>query len=298
MTLGKCPACGVAERSRWYSHERMQLWVCRGCGLGYSDPQPVGVVEERYLSGYDLAEYFGTLEARKGVLNERRLDRLPQLGPGRTLLDVGCGDGQFAAAALSRGWAAAGIELNPPAAEKARKRGVEVHQGHVEEIDMADRTYDTVTSWDVIEHVPNPRRFIEKLASFVSPGGTIVVTTLNRRSLVARAFRGRWSMIVEDHYTYWDRNSLAAAFDTVGLPIAESSSYGLGRDFVAGVDRWRGVAKNRADPDGKATGPSSPSGQWDVNPVVLAAERTLNRFLDRFSLGVEIEVVVQSIGRV
>lgn len=146
MTIGKCPACGVAERRRWYSHDQMQLWICRVCGLGYSDPQPVDLVEERYLSRYDLAEYFETLEARKSVMNERRLDRLPQPRSGKTLLDVGCGDGQFAAAALSRGWtAAAGIELNPPAAEKARKRGVEVHQGNMEEIDLGGRTYDTVT---------------------------------------------------------------------------------------------------------------------------------------------------------
>lgn len=294
MIIGKCPACGTSGRKRWYSNSSLQLWICRNCGLGYSDPQPVDLVEERYVSGYDLAGYFEALEPRKGVLNERRLNRLPRPRPGQTILDVGCADGQFAAAAASRGWKASGIELNPPAAAKARERGIEVHQGHAEDVDLNGATFDLVTSWDVLEHVPEPRRFIDRLASFVSPGGTIVVTTLNRRSLVSRVFRGRWSMVVEDHYTYWDKRSITTAFEGANLPIVESSSYGLGRDFVAWVDRWRGSAANRADPDGDDIDSSAGTRQWDVNPSVLGAERALNRFLDLFSLGVEIEIRLSS----
>ncbi|MCB1742163.1 MAG: class I SAM-dependent methyltransferase [Gammaproteobacteria bacterium] len=294
MFLGKCPSCGGIKRKRWYRHDHLQLWICDNCGLGYSDPQPIDLVEDRYLSGYDLAGYFEALEARKGVLNERRLDRLPRPREGQTLLDVGCGDGQFAAAAMSRGWSASGIELNPPAAEKAQARGIAAHQGHVEDVDLGGSTFDLVTSWDVIEHVPNPRLFIEKLVSFVAPGGTIVVTTLNRRSLVSRVFRGRWTMIVDDHYTYWDQRSLHDAFSTAGIAIAETTSYGVGRDFVTWVDRWRGSAKNRADPDGITPQTSSASAQWDVNPVVLAAENATNLVLDKLSLGVEIEVVLRA----
>ena len=291
MELGRCPSCGATRRKKWYAHERLVLWVCGSCGLGYSDPQPVDLVEDRYLAKYDLAEYFETLEVRKGVLNERRLDCLPSAGNDRKLLDIGCGDGQFAAAAAERGWTAEGVELNPPAAQKARDRGVIVHEGHVEKIDVGS-TYDLITSWDVIEHVPDPRKFIERMVSFAAPGATIVVATLNRRSLVARTFRGRWSMVVEDHYTYWDKASLSLAFDSAGAAVTGSSSYGLGRDFVSWVDRWRGTASNQADVEGNT--PTNPSGaQWDVNPVVLAAERTLNRFLDRFSLGVEVELVLR-----
>lgn len=291
MVLGECPSCGGSARKRWHRHDRLQLWLCKKCGLGYSDPQPIEQVEDLYLSGYDLAGYFEAFESRKSVLSERRLDRLPRPDGGKRLLDVGCADGQFAAAAALRGWLPSGIELNPPAAEKARARGVDVHQGDIGEIDLSGERFDLVTSWDVIEHVPDPRSFLQKLASFVAPGGTVVVTTLNRRSLVSRVFRGNWSMIVEDHYTYWDRTSLTRAFSAAGLSISGTSSYGLGRDFVTRIDRWRGSAESRADPEGGAPEPGADSGRWDVNPVVLAAENGVNYFLDRLSLGVEIEIV-------
>jgi len=291
MVLGECPSCGGSARKRWHRHDRLQLWLCRDCGLGYSDPQPIEQVEDLYLSGYDLAGYFEAFESRKSVLNERRLDRLPRPDGGKTLLDVGCADGQFAAAAALRGWSPSGIELNPPAAEKARARGVEVYQGDIGEIDLSSSRFDLVTSWDVIEHVPNPRLFLEKLASFVKPGGTVVVTTLNRRSLVSRAFRGGWSMIVEDHYTYWDRPSLTRAFAAAGMSVSETRSYGVGRDFVSKIDRWRGSGENKADPEGVAPATRSDSSRWDVNPVVLAAENGVNLLLDKLSLGVEIEIV-------
>ena len=65
MELEHCPLCHAKGRKRWYSNKKIQLWICDSCGLGYSDPQPLELVECRYLKNYDLAEHFGSLEARK-----------------------------------------------------------------------------------------------------------------------------------------------------------------------------------------------------------------------------------------
>ena len=175
-------------------------------------------------------------------------------------------------------------------------------EGHLEDIELEPGGFDFVTAWDVLEHVPDPARFIQKLVEAVAPGGTIVVSTLNRRSLVSRAFRGRWSMVVEDHFTYWDRSSLASAFTAAGATVTDLTSFGLGRDFVAWIDRWRGSADQYADvgapPARSAENPPvrqmSQDSRWDVNPVVLGVERMINRFLDLTLLGVGIEVTVRA----
>lgn len=292
VLLGRCPSCGASGRLPWLRHYKLKLWLCNGCGVGYSDPQPREAVEQRYLSQYDLAEHFGALENRKSVLTERRLDRLPDLMLGNRLLDVGCGDGQFAASAQSRGWRSHGVELNPSGAARARARGVDVVEGHLEGTELPDASFDLVTAWDVIEHVPDPRPFIEHLVRLVAPGGLIVITTLNRRALVARAFRGRWSMLVEDHFTYWDRRSLRRAFAATGVRLVSTTSFGLGRDFVTWIDRWRGGASHRASVAACDCRPAARRGSgWDSGTAVLSAERALNRFLDATSLGVGIEMV-------
>lgn len=293
--VGGCPSCGARRRRPWFRHPELELWLCKDCGLGYSDPQPRKTVEDRYLSGYDLAEHFGALEGRKRTLNVRRLDRLPTPMHGQKLLDVGCADGQFAALASARGWMPQGVELNPPAAERARQRGVEVLEGRLEEVELPDRAFDLVTAWDVIEHVPDPRRFVQSMVRLAAPGGLIVVTTLNRRALVARAFRGRWSMIVDDHFTYWDSSSLTRAFAPTGARTIRTTSFGLGRDFVSWIDRWRGGASHRASPRGSDQSASTRRGsRWDTRAAVLAMEQALNRLLDATSLGVGIELVLRA----
>ena len=295
MDLGRCPSCGARERRPWLRHAELSLWTCGDCGLGYSDPQPRAVVERRYLSQYDLADHFGAVQARKGVLSTRRLDRLPDPSPGQTLLDVGCGDGQFAAYARARGWIAHGVELNPPAARKARERGIAVVEGRLEEAELAAAPFDLVTAWDVIEHVPEPARFVEHLVRLVAPGGLLVVTTLNRRALVARAFRGRWSMVAVDHFTYWDAQSLERAFASTGMRKVGNASFGLGRDLVFWLDRLRGRRDGRAtvEPRPARAQPTRMS-RWDVSPLVLAAESAVNRLLDATSSGVGLEIVLRA----
>lgn len=295
MVIGACPSCGSAGRRRWLRHPELALWLCQGCGLGYSDPQPRTLVERRYLSQYDLADHFGALEARKGTLNAHRLDRLPIPAAGDALLDVGCGDGQFAAAARDRGWDTYGIELNPPAAQRARERGINVVEGRLESADLPAARFDVVTAWDVIEHVPEPSAFAERLVRLVAPGGLLALTTLNRRALVARTFRGRWSMVAVDHFTYWDASSLSRLFAGHDMRTISRRSFGLGRDFVAWIDRLRGRREQLASIEPIASrSPTALASGWDARPVVLRAERALNRLLDATSLGVGVEMLLRA----
>lgn len=297
VVLGACPSCGSRARRRWLRHEALCLWLCEACGLGYSDPQPRGQVERRYLGEYDLAAHFGAHEARKRVINERRLKRLPAPVAGaRRLLDVGCGDGLFTAMAAERGWEPHGVELNPPAAQAARERGVAVVEGRVEKGDLPAASFELVTSWDVIEHVPEPGPFVEGLVRALAPGGTLVVTTLNRRALVARAFRGRWSMVTDEHFTYWDAGSLRHAFARHGAQAISTTHFGLGRDFVGWMDRWRGAPEQLASTDRE---PSPVNGEsasgWDSHRSALAAETMLNRLLDATGLGVGVQLVLRAV---
>lgn len=296
MRIATCPGCGAPERRRWLRHPELMLWLCERCGLGYSDPQPRDAVAQRYLVDYDLAAHFGAHEHRKGVLDARRLDRLPPPHPGQALLDVGCGDGQFALAAAARGWDVRAVELNPPAVRRARERGVAVVEGRLEDGRPEPGAFDVVTAWDVIEHVAEPRPFIDQLARVVAPGGLVVVTTLNRAALVARMFRGRWSMVAIDHFTYWHARSLLIAFAGSGLQAVRTTSFGLGRDFVFWVDRLRRRPAWLAGADAARGVPASaPSpGGWDTQPRVLSAERALNRVLAATSLGVGLEAVFRA----
>jgi glycosyltransferase involved in cell wall biosynthesis/2-polyprenyl-3-methyl-5-hydroxy-6-metoxy-1,4-benzoquinol methylase len=288
--LPGCPSCGVPEAEPRGSRGDLRLVRCSACDLVYSNPQPIARVRERYLREYDLAAHFGEVEERKRVLFKRRLDSLgPPSADRARLCDVGCGDGLFLQMAAAVGWEPFGIEMNPPAADAAERRGAVVFRGAVEELDkLPFESFDLVCSWDVIEHTPTPRRFAERLSALVRPdSGRVVLSTLNTNSLVARTTGMRWRMIGDEHFTYWNEHSLTGLLETVGLDVVHVGYFGLGRDLVAPLDRLRPARRGTAPATGGAPGAGS---SWDTRTAVLLAERTVNRFLDRTKLGVGIVV--------
>jgi hypothetical protein len=251
--------------------------------LVYSDPQPRAEVRARYLEAYDLAAHFEPLKTRKRVLFERHLERIAPPADGQDwLCDVGCADGQFMAIARERGWKCLGIELNPPAAARARSLGFDVFEGAFETLEgLPWGEFHLVTAFDCLEHTPEPHVFAERLGKLATSTGTILLSTLNLRSLAYRVFGTRWSMIQADHFTYWSAESLERMFGDLGWKTIDSETYGLGRDFVGWLDaaqRLRRKLKLRPSwaGGGGLTG-SAPGAGWDVSRGVLAGERALNR---------------------
>jgi SAM-dependent methyltransferase len=288
--LGRCPACRCAARQGHWEPPGLRLYRCVACGLVYADPQPRGRIREKYTKAYDLAVHFGQHQARKQVLFERRLDRIGPPVLGRRLFDAGCGDGLFLELATRRGWEVCGVELNPPAATQTRVRGVAVFEGALEELsDLPWGSFDVVTCWDSIEHTPEPRPFAEALARLLAPSGKLVLTTMNRRSLAAKAFGSRWSLVGEDHFTYWDRRSLTTLLESAGLVVTETRFFGLGRDFVRLMD-WLATCRHKLS---RRSAQQAAKG-WDSGGAVTQVEAVLNHVLDSTKLGVGIEIIAEA----
>lgn len=99
------------------------------------------------------------------------VDALLAGGP-RTVLDVGCGTGISSRLFMARGCAVVGLEPDPRMAEVARRRGVVVESGTIEEWEAGARRFDLLTagqSW----HWVDPLRGAAKAATVLRPGGRI-----------------------------------------------------------------------------------------------------------------------------
>jgi SAM-dependent methyltransferase len=278
-----CPACG-GQGGRVIG--RKNDWALVRC--------PACRVRAKYLDEYDLAAHFEPFADRKRVLYERRLARLPRPQPGHDrLCDVGCADGQFLQIAREHGWSVCGVELNPPAAARARERGAAIFEGCLEDLDALPwGTFDLVTSWDSLEHTPRPVPFVERLVRLLEPGGTLGLTTLNQPSLAWRFLGTRWSMVVDDHYTYWNARSLCRLMERMGLRITDVDIFGLGRDFVSFASAGRGKTKAAEVPGEPGPKRRSRAG-WDVRAETLVAEAVLNRIFRLVGGGVGIGVIAR-----
>jgi SAM-dependent methyltransferase len=210
MAPAVCVLCGADNSDvLFFGHDRQyglpgQFAVhrCCRCGAFYLSPRP----DQRTLGQYYPENYApytpidrhsaSTLKRwgfNYGVLKQVRavLSRVP--GPGRAL-DVGCATGAFLAALRRWGWRVQGVEINPQVAAYARKQaGFEVFVGDLVEAAYPADTFDLVTFWDVLEHLPNPHQALQEAARITRPAGSLVLSLPSPESLEARLFGKYWA---------------------------------------------------------------------------------------------------------
>jgi 2-polyprenyl-3-methyl-5-hydroxy-6-metoxy-1,4-benzoquinol methylase len=182
------PAAVISERAR--DGSGLTVVLCQECGLARVDPLPdAGELAEFYRENYRLL-YKGTYQPKPyHVLRNARVaaDRVRQLGdllaPDLRVLDAGSGSGEFLYLARAAGCRVTGVEPNLGYANYAREElGLEVHVGLVGEQSLNGGSFDRITLYHVLEHLPAPLHALRNLASWLKPEGLLVVEVPNLES--------------------------------------------------------------------------------------------------------------------
>jgi len=222
LALEACPACGARDSES----AELGLRRCAACSTvyarEYADPDEVFV--DGYFEGGAGAYGIDTAHPRfQAFLHEvcaRRCAFIGSLAPVGSLLDVGCGGGELLSAAVAGGWRAAGAEPMAAAAELARSRapGADVRTGLASEVGFAERSFDVVCAFHVLEHMPDARAFLGELARFARPGGLVVVECPNYASRLRRARGERWLHLRPlEHLVHFTPQTMRAALAGAGL---------------------------------------------------------------------------------
>jgi SAM-dependent methyltransferase len=226
LDLPRCPACGGAGFRHFQLGAENPLRRCRDCGTvsagSYVDPAEV------YVDGYMFGQAgrFGvdvrhpTYQRYLARVAARRIAMIEQATGVRhgTLLDVGSGTGEVLAAARERGWRVQGVEPERTAAQMARERGLDVVVATLEESALPERGYDVVSAFHVLEHLPDSRSFLRKLARWASPGGAVVVEVPNWHSVQRRRLGEDWfNLRPGEHLVHFTPQTLAAVMRASGI---------------------------------------------------------------------------------
>lgn len=174
---------------------------------------------EHYGGGGRYASFADAEEIRR-LISEHRLEHvLRRAKPGRWL-DVGCSSGDFVAAAVRAGVGAEGLDISEEAVARAVERGLVAHASRVEDF-VPDAPYDTITAFDVIEHLLDPAAFIERLRTWLVPGGSLVLTTPDNASIYPRLLmRKHWFYYWPDeHLFYFDPRTISRLLYDHGFAV-------------------------------------------------------------------------------
>ncbi len=169
-----CDLCGSDDQVLLYSkldsitRQEFNLVECR-CGMAFVNPMPT----EKSVPSLYPEDYLKD-KGHVDDLYQRMLTFLPRDTRG-TLLDIGCGRGDFIRCASSRGWDAEGVDL---LAWETPHR-VPIRVGNFFTMDFNEQCYDVITAWAVLEHARRPSLFFRKVASLLKEDGCFVFVVPN-----------------------------------------------------------------------------------------------------------------------
>ncbi len=202
--------------------------TCGNCQVVFFTPMPTDKeLEIFYNSGYHDNFSKSTMvgcsfaKNRYAALEELLKTHLPSLieAPNKSLLDVGCGTGDFLKIAQQAGWRISGTELGQDAVKQAtQKLGDCVLQGNISTLDLPTTSYNLITSYHVIEHLLDPVKKLRQCHRLLSSGGALFVETPNINSIGARIRGSKWSHIIPpEHIVYFSPHSLTHALHEAGF---------------------------------------------------------------------------------
>lgn len=147
----------------------------------------------------------------------------------KTILDIGCGTGDFLKICKLNGWETTGIEPNIQARKLASKKlNIDLDNNSLfESIDPLlnhnNSKFDVITMWHVLEHVPNLKEYISFLKKLLKPNGKLLIAVPNYKSYDAAYYGKFWAAFdVPRHLWHFSQKSIQQLFLEFDLEVVKT----------------------------------------------------------------------------
>jgi ubiquinone/menaquinone biosynthesis C-methylase UbiE len=153
---------------------------CRRCGYVFDNPRPCQEEIVEFYSQTGKYDSWVSESDARDRLWKRRLKMLLRHRAEGNLLDIGTGIGQFLSHARLYFTSVSGTEVSKTGARIAQERyGLEVYVGSAEELSLPPASFNNITLFHVLEHVPDPAMLARKCHELLKPGGVLVIAVPN-----------------------------------------------------------------------------------------------------------------------
>ena len=216
----------ISVKDHSVSSENFNLYRDEVLDLLITYPQPN---EQQLPKYYESDDYISHTDGKrsmfekayhfvKGIALKNKLQLINDLQKSKgKLLDIGAGTGDFLMVAKENGWQTTGIEPSDKARNIAIKKGVFLADS-LSVLD--DHSFDVITMWHVLEHVPNLEYQIRELKRLLKPTGTILIAVPNFNSYDAKYYGNFWAAYdVPRHLWHFSKTAIKGLFAKENLKL-------------------------------------------------------------------------------
>ena len=177
---------------------------------------------EDYISHTDgkrtLFEKMYHFIKRKAIRDKVKLINSYQPVKGR-ILDIGAGTGDFLLECKNQNWDILGIEPNDKAKGIALGKGIKFGDT-IEKLES--NSFDVITMWHVLEHVPDVEHQVSELKRLLKPSGTIIIAVPNFKSYDANHYKEFWAAYdVPRHLWHFSKTAIEKLFDKQNMNLED-----------------------------------------------------------------------------
>lgn len=209
------------------SKEEFELYLDQKWNMLITHPQPS---LDNLPSYYESDDYISHTDSKRTLFEKmyqlvknralkNKLKLINKYSSKGKILDIGTGTGDFLVVSKDYGWKTTGIEPNEKAKKIAREKGVHFVENLAA---VNDHTYDIITMWHVLEHIPNLEEYILELKRILKPTGTIFIAVPNFNSFDANYYGKFWAAFdVPRHLWHFSKFSIKNLFEKFDFELSD-----------------------------------------------------------------------------
>lgn len=213
--------CSICNNT-FYSEnlEPVQIVHCSKCCNGTTIPRPSFAADSDAIW---RDTYNGQrVERRDTWIKEAylRLNWMHLYKPNGSILEVGCGTGEFLEVASDNGHEAYGVEPSVHACMQARDHGAFVINAELASAmdRFRDYRFDSIAMWHSLEHIPNPVECLKDCSNILADDGKLFIEVPNYDSYDRKRLGATWQCAdPSQHYHHFSKTGIAEALRYANL---------------------------------------------------------------------------------
>ena len=208
------------------SQETFELHFSLDSDMLLTKPRPTDQDLGRY---YESVNYISHTDGKRTIIEKMyqwvksyslksKITLINQLQKEKgSLLDIGAGTGDFLNAARQNGWEITGVEPNGKASDLAKQKSIKLFTS----VDALDKeSFDIITLWHVLEHIPDLEIQIKNLKKLLKPDGHLIIAVPNFRSYDATYYKEFWAAYdVPRHLWHFSKSAISRLFLTENMLV-------------------------------------------------------------------------------